>query len=109
MKSRAGTNIIAAYQDFMRYEGVPAGLHRDGAPEEKIDEIIDINREMKVKDTWAEPDRQNENPVEALGVNPLKKGVKAIMDRTGAYDKLWPWAYKYIADINNHIASPVLG
>ena len=31
------------------------------------------------------------------------------MDRTGAYDKLWPWAYKYIVDINNHTASPVLG
>ena len=108
MKSKEGTNIIAAYQDFMRYEGVPSGLHRDGAKEERLEKLIDINREMKVKDSWSEPKRPNENPVEALGVNPLKRGVKAIMDRTGAYNSLWPWAYKYIADINNHTASPVL-
>ena len=93
----------------MRDEGIPQGLHRDGAPEEKVQKIIDINREMHVKDSWSEPDRPNENPVEALGINPLKRGVSAIMDRTGAYNKVWPWAYKYIADINNICATPVLG
>ena len=90
MKSKEATNIVAAYQDFMRYEGIPQCLHRDGASEEKVQKIIDINREMKVKDTWSEQHHPNENPVEALGVNPLKRGVKAIMNRTGAYDSLWP-------------------
>ena len=71
MKSKEATNIVAAYQDLMRYEEVQQGLHRDGASEEKVQKIIDINREMKVKDTWSEPHHPNENPVEALGVNPL--------------------------------------
>ena len=31
------------------------------------------------------------------------------MNRTGAYDSLWSCALKYIADINNICATPVLG
>ena len=50
----------------MRYEGVPEGLHRDLAPEEKVEKIIDLNREMMVKDTFAEAGHPNQNPVEAL-------------------------------------------
>ena len=51
MPSKASGYIIKAYQDFMRYEGVPEGLHRDKAPEEMVNKIININREMMVKDT----------------------------------------------------------
>ena len=54
----------------MRYEGVPEGLHRDLASEEKVDKSIDMNREMMVKDTWAEAGHPNQNPVEVLGVTP---------------------------------------
>ena len=57
---------MAAYQDFMRYEGVPEGLHRDGAPEKKVQKIMDINREIRVKDTWSKAGHPNKNPVEAL-------------------------------------------
>ena len=31
------------------------------------------------------------------------------MNRTGAPSGTWPWAQKYIADINNHCATPFLG
>ena len=70
---------------------------------------MEINREMKVKDSSSEPGHPNQNPMEAIGVKPLKLGVQAIMDRTGALDTVWPWACKCIADINDHCATPLLG
>ena len=86
MKSKEAIHIVAAYQDFMRCEGVPEALHRDAAPEQKVKKIMEINREMKVKDSWSEPGHPNQHPVEAIGVTPLKLGVQAIKDRTGALD-----------------------
>ena len=109
MPSKAAGYVLKAYQDFMRYEGVPEGLHRDLAPEEKVEKIINLNREMMVKDTWAEPGHPNQNPAEALGVKPLKTGTEHLMNRTGAPPGAWPWAQQYIADINNHCATPVHG
>ena len=109
MKSKEAIHIVAAYQDFMGCEGVPEALHRDAAPEQKVKKIMEINREMKVKDSWSEPGHPNQNPVEAIGVKPLKMGVQAIMDRTGALDTMWPWACKHMADFDNHCATPLLG
>ena len=86
LKNKNGTSQLQAYQDFVHYEGVPTALHRDAAPEQKCQAITDLNREMQVKDTWSEPDHPNENPAEALGVNPLKRGVQILMNRTGALD-----------------------
>ena len=54
MPSKASSNVVKAYQDFMRDEGVPECLHRDLAPEEKTSKITDINRDMMVRDSWAE-------------------------------------------------------
>ena len=59
----------------MRYEGVPEGLHRDLAPEEKVEKIINLNMGMMVRDTFAEVVHPNQNPAEALGVKPLKQGA----------------------------------
>jgi len=109
MPSKASGYIFQAYQDFMRYEGVPEGLHSDLAPEQKVDKIISLNRDMMVKDTWSERGNPNQNPVEAQGINPLKKGAEQVMNRTGAKEGSWPWVYKYIAQVNNICASPVLG
>ena len=50
MPSKEHGHIVASYDDFMRYEGVPSCLHRDLAPEQKVDEIITRNRKMKVRD-----------------------------------------------------------
>ena len=83
MLSKAQTHILKSYQDFMRYEGVPEGLHRDLAPEEKVEKIIDLNREMMGKDTFAEAGHPNQNPAEALGVKPLQQGSEQLMNRTG--------------------------
>ena len=80
----------------MCYEGVP---HQDKAPEEGAPEIIDlVNHEMMVKDSWAEPGHPNQNPVEAMGMNPLKKGIEVIINTTGADDRAWPWAGCHICD-----------
>src|SRR5210317_1144938 len=92
MKSKEAVYVVAAYQDSMRYEGVPEGLHRDGAPEEKVQKIMDIIREMRVKDTWSKAGHPNGNPVEAIGVNQFKRGVEVLMNRTGADHRVWPWA-----------------
>ena len=70
---------------------------------------MDINREMRVKDTWSEAGHPNENSAEALGVNSLKRGVEVLINRTGADDRVWPWAYMYFSDINNICATPTLG
>ena len=86
MESKSGENVLKAHQDFMRHEGVPQGLHRDLAQEEKTAKIIDLNRRMMVKDTWSESHHPNQNPVEAQGVNPLKKEATQLMNRTGADD-----------------------
>ena len=64
---------------------------------------------MKVKDTWSEARHPNQNPAEQGGVRILKAGVDGLLDRTGAPHEAWPWAYSYIADINNHCASRFLG
>src|SRR5210317_958837 len=84
MKFKEEVHVVTAYQNFMRYEGVPEGLHRDGAPEQKVQKIMDINREMRVKDTWSEAGYPNENPAEALGLNLLKRGFEVLMNKTGA-------------------------
>src|SRR5210317_1326023 len=70
---------------------------------------MDINREMRIKDTWPKAGYPNENPAEALGVNLLKRGVEVLLNRTGADDRVWPWAYMYFSDINNICETPTLG
>ena len=108
MPSKECVHVVKAYQDFMRYERVPDTLHRDMAPEQKTQEIIDINRRMIVKDTWAEPGYPEQNPVEQAGVRILKQAADAIITRTGAPPAAWPWVYNYISDVNNHCANRIL-
>ena len=52
MPSNKSGHVLKAYQDFMRYEGVPSCLHRDLSPEQKIvEKIIQLNRDLRVKAT----------------------------------------------------------
>lgn len=64
MPSNKSGHVLKAYQDSMQYEGVPEGLHRDLASEQKIDKIMQISRDMRVKDTWSEAKHPNQNPAE---------------------------------------------
>ena len=78
-------------------------------PEQKTDDIIDINRTMRVRDTFSEAGNPNQNPVEVIGVRIIKQGSEGLMNRCGAPNYVWPYAHRYIADINNDSASPFLG
>ena len=109
MTSKSRENVLKAYQDFMRYKGVPQCPHSDPAPEAKSTLISELNRKMLVKDSWAEAGHPNQNPVEAQGVNPLKKGAEMVMNRTGAPNNAWPLVHKCAADVNNICTAPVLG
>ena len=86
-------------------QSVYTGIELQSSPFEKI---IDLNRDMMVRDSYSEAHHPNQNPAEALGVKPLKQGAEMIMNRTGAPPNEWPWVHKYIADINNHCSTPVL-
>ena len=66
-------------------------------------------KHVRVKDNWSKARHPNQNPVEQGGVRILKAGVDGILDQTGAPAGTWPYAYSYIADINNHCASRFLG
>ena len=70
---------------------------------------MNLNREMMVRDTFAEAGHPNQNPGEALGVKPLKQGAKQLMNQTGADSGSWAWAHKHIASENKHCATPVQG
>ena len=59
--SNKSVHIVKGYQDFMRYERVPAYLHRALAPEQKVEKIIDSNRKRRVKHTWSEAGHPNQN------------------------------------------------
>ena len=72
----------------MRYEGVPSTLHRDLAPEQKSEHIINTNRKMMVKDSWSEAGCPNQNPAESGGVRIIKIGDEGLRIRTGAPDRL---------------------
>mmetsp|Transcript_25367 Transcript_25367/g.25711 ORF Transcript_25367/g.25711 Transcript_25367/m.25711 type:complete len:91 (+) Transcript_25367:55-327(+) len=68
MPSNKSGRIVKAYQDFMRYEGVPETLHRDLAPEQKIEDIIQLNRDMRVRNICSEARHPNQNPVKQGGI-----------------------------------------
>lgn len=51
MPSHEKLYVIKSYQDSMRREGVLQCLYRDLAPEQKVDEIIEINYKMRIKDS----------------------------------------------------------
>ena len=62
MPSKASGHIVKSHKDFMHCEGVPLGLYQDKVPEEGVPEIIDLNCEMMVKDTWAQLGHPDQNP-----------------------------------------------
>ena len=100
--------IDKVYDDFMRYEGVPSCLHRDLAPEQKSEHITNTNRRMMVKDSWSEAGKPNQNPTESGGVRIIKMGAEGLQIKTGAPERLWPYMFQYLADINSNCTTPFL-
>ena len=108
MPQKGDGHIDKAYADFMRYEGVPSCLHHDLASEQKSDSLKTTNRRMMVRDSFSEHGCPNQNPTESHGVRIIKMGAEGLKIRTGAPDNLWPLMHEYLADINNHCATPFL-
>jgi hypothetical protein len=89
------------YRDFIREHGAPSTLRRDNAKEEQGEEVIEINREMLIKDEYTEPYHPQQNPVESGAIRYIKDQVLEVFDNTGAPESTWYFAAQYVADIHN--------
>jgi hypothetical protein len=96
------------YKDFIRDQGVPSGLHRDNAPEQKSHIVTQLNREYEIKESFAEAGYPNQNPVESQAIKWLKRAGERLLNHTGAPDFVWIWAYQYLALVNNWTADRTL-
>ena len=65
MPQKGDGHVDKAYDDFMRYEGVPSCLHCDLEPKQKSDSFQETNRRMMVKDSFSEHGCPNQNPTES--------------------------------------------
>ena len=61
-----------------------------------------------VKNSFSKAGSLNQNPAESFGVRVVKSKAEALMNCTGTPAQYWPWAHKYIANVNNHCATPFL-
>jgi hypothetical protein len=59
------SQVPEVYQRFLRDEGVPSGIHRDQAPEQKEALITRINREHKIQESFTKAGNPHQNPVES--------------------------------------------
>ena len=96
------------YREFIRDQGVPSGLHRDNAMEQKSQVITQLNREYDVKESFAEAGYPTQNPVESHAIKWLKRAGERLLNHTGAPDFAWLWAYQYLALVNNWTADRTL-
>ena len=89
------------YRDFIREHGAPSTLRRDNAREEQSEEVLEINREMLIKDKFTEPYNPQQNPVESSAIRYIKEQVLKVLDITGAPESTWFFAAQYVSDIHN--------
>jgi hypothetical protein len=92
------------YREFIRDQGVPFGLHRDNATEQKSNVVTQLNRDFDVKESFAEVGYPNQNPVESHAIKWLKRSGERLLNHTGVPDFVWIWAYQYLALVNNWTA-----
>ena len=96
------------YKEFIRDQGIPSGLHRDNAPEQKSHVVTQLNRDYGIKESFAEAGYPNQNPVESKAIKWLKRAGERLLNHTGAPDYVWLWAYQYLALVNNWTADRTL-
>ena len=53
------------YKDFIRENGAPSTLRRDNAKEENSNAVLELHRELLIKDEFSEAHHQHQNPVES--------------------------------------------
>jgi hypothetical protein len=106
---RAKSEMPLSYQDFIRKEGVPAGLHSDGAAKQKSEKVKSLNCEHLVKESYLEPKHPWQNPAETWSISWLKKTAQLMMDQVGAPEILWLHGMTHVALVNNWTADKLLG
>ena len=96
--------VAEVYKEFIRDQGVPSGVNRDNASEQKSKKITEMNREYEVKESFSETGNPNQNHVESQAIKWLKRAGERLLNHTGAPEFVWIWAYQYLALVNNWIA-----
>ena len=100
------SDFLNAYKDFIRDVGIPAGLHRDNALSEQSQEVIQLNRDLIVHDTFTEPYHPHQNHVESQAIRHIKNWSTVLLDRSNAPDNCWFLCQEYCVEIYNHTANP---
>ena len=106
---RKGRNFPAIYRQFIKENGAPSVLRRDNEIAEQSDNVMDIQRELYIKDQFSEVENQWQNPVESQAIKWLKHSSHTLLDRTGAPDTAWYFAVKYLSEIHNICYDKLLG
>ena len=97
------------YRDFIREEGAPSILRRDNAKAEQSEEVLQIQRELYIKDAFSEPYNQQQNFVESRSVRWLKPAINALLDKQNAPETAWYLAAQYLTQLHALIYDPRLG
>ena len=96
------------HRDFLRNEGVPSVLRRDNSKTQQSAAVTELHRKFMIRDEFSEPHNQHQNPVESQGIRWIKMHVDTVLNRSGAPDKLWLQAAKWLCDIHNNTADETL-
>jgi hypothetical protein len=102
------SQFLEVYKEFIRDQGIPSGLHRVNATEQKSSGVTQLNREYQVQESFAEAGYPKQNPVESRAIKWLKCAGERLLNHTGAPDFVWIWAYQYLALVNNWTADRTL-
>src|SRR5687768_12078810 len=94
-------------QDFIRQWGAPTGLMSDNAKEEASKIVTNILRMYNIKDMQSEANHQHQNYAERR-IQEVKSTANIIMDRVNAPNFLWFLCLKYVVQVLNHLATPLL-
>ena len=69
---------------------------------------MELHWNHMICDEFSEPHHQHQNPVESQGIRWLKMHDDTVLNRSGAPDKLWLHAAKWLCNIHNVTADETL-
>ena len=106
IKSKGDFHLV--YKDFIHEHGAPSVLRRDNAKEENNDAVVQVHRDLLIKDEFNEPHHPQQNPVESRAIKWLKESSLVLMNRLGVPGPLWYYAVRYLTDVHNICADKTL-
>ena len=96
-----------AYQDFVRYVGVPNTLLTDNAQTQVGEKWRKTSRQYATKQIATAPHNQNQNCAERK-IQDLKKRTRMILQRVSAPVVFWCYCLHYVVDCFNHVSHSTL-